>query len=59
MAAKLYAEAEAYYNEIGINRPLTMQEEDIVTLIEAKQAETTKETIEKLLKFGAQRQHEF
>lgn len=54
-ASNLFNYGNNYYNSIGINRELTIKEEEIIGIIESKQKEDIDETISKLLNLSGQR----
>lgn len=58
-AAKLYNTGNDYYDSIGINRPLTNNEKEVVKIIESKQEDDVPETVNRLLKISAQRQRSY
>jgi hypothetical protein len=58
-ANNLYNYGTNYYNSIGINRELTLKEEEIIGIIESKQQEDIAETINKLLNLSGQRNNNY
>ena len=58
-ANSLFNYGTDYYNAIGINKELTIKEEEIIGIIESKQREDLSETINKLLNLSGQRRNTY